>query len=132
MRKTLYKVCREYFLIKALGITALAFLMLISIAGAAPYVYITNIHDDTVTVIDTATNNITATVNVGNQPFGLAVNPAGTKTYVGSADNTVSVIDTAANTVIATVPVLFPYGVVVTPDGKDVRHEHLERYCLCD
>ncbi len=43
-------------------------LMLVSIAGAAPYAYITNCDDRTVSVIDTATNNITATVTVGSSP----------------------------------------------------------------
>ena len=32
-------------------------------------------------VIDAATNNVTASVNVGS-PYGVAVNPAGTKVYV--------------------------------------------------
>src|SRR5690606_25411291 len=65
---------------------------------AAPFAYITNYDDNTVTVIDTATNTATATIPVGINPFGVAVNPAGTRVYVGNnGDSTVTVIDTATN-----------------------------------
>ena len=76
----------------------------------------------TVSVIDTATNKVTATVPVGNYPCGVAVNPAGTKVYVvNTLDNTVSVIDTATNKVTATVPVgNVPTGVAVNPAGTKV------------
>ena len=59
-----------------------------------------------VSVIDTATNTVKSTVNVGNWPYGVAVTPDGKKVYVtNDHDNTVSVIDTATNKVTATVPV---------------------------
>ena len=66
----------------------------------------TNLVSGTVSVIDTATNTVVATVPV-ESPGGVAVNPAGTFAYVasGAADGIVSVIDTATNTVVATVPV---------------------------
>jgi YVTN family beta-propeller protein len=61
-----------------------------------------------VSVIDTATNTVPATVSVGSSPQGVAVNPAGTRVYVANAgSNSVSVIDTATNTVVATVSVGF-------------------------
>ena len=57
-------------------------------------------------MIDTATNMVIATITVGSNPEGVAVNPAGTRVYVTNAGSgTVSVIDTATNTVIATIPV---------------------------
>ena len=75
-----------------------------------------------VSVIDTATNVVIATVPVGFAPSFVAVNPAGTRAYVtndGSAN--VSVLDTGTNTVIATVTVGdFPIGVAVTPNGTRV------------
>ncbi|HII91461.1 MAG TPA: YncE family protein, partial [Methanosarcina sp.] len=72
-------------------------------------------------VIDTETNNVTATVPVGDNPVGVAINPDGTKLYVTNhKGNTTSVIDTTTNTVTATVPGYGPYGVSVTPDGKKV------------
>jgi YVTN family beta-propeller protein len=47
----------------------------------------------TVSVIDTTSNNVTATIGVGSHPSKIAVNPDGTKAYVTNAEsNTVSVI----------------------------------------
>ena len=75
-------------------------------AIAQPFAYISNNDDDTISVVDTATNTVTSTVPVGDDPEGVAVNPAGTRVYVtNESDNTVSVINTATNTVTATVPV---------------------------
>ena len=70
-------------------------------------------------VIDTATNTVTATITVGAGPVGVAVSPDGTRAYVTNlGDDTVSVIDTATNTVTATIPVGDdPVGVAVSPDG---------------
>ena len=61
--------------------------------------------DDTVSVIDTATNMVTATVHVGNYSSGVAVNPDGKKVYVANLYNRTSVIDTATNTVTDTADV---------------------------
>src|ERR1035437_3733405 len=103
-------------------ISAAMILMLVSIAGAAPFAYISNIASNTVSVIDTANNIVTATVNVGSVPFGVAVSPDGTKVYVtNEGGSTVSVINTTTNTVIATVSVGFdPSGVAVTPNGANL------------
>ena len=40
---------------------------------AQPFAYITNEGDNTVSVIDTATNTVTATIPVGNGAWGVAV-----------------------------------------------------------
>jgi YVTN family beta-propeller protein len=70
-------------------------------------------------VIDAATNTVSATIPVGDTPFGVAVTPDGSKVYVANLNrNTVSVIDTATNTVIATIPVgIEPvaFGVFIRP-----------------
>ena len=86
---------------------------------AAPFAYITNAGSGNVSVIDTATNTVVATVGVGTSPYGVAVNLAGTFTYVANqGSNTVSVINTATNTVVANVGVgANPYGVAVNPAG---------------
>src|ERR1035438_3795977 len=90
--------------------------------ASAQFAYITNSGSNNVSVINTATNTVTATVNVGSGPFGVAVNPAGTFVYVtNETSNNVSVINTATNTVTATVNVgLGPYGVAVNPAGTFV------------
>jgi YVTN family beta-propeller protein len=100
--------------------------------GAGPsraqYAYIPNFGDNTVSVIDTTTKAVTATISLplvggrGAGPYGAAVTPDGSTVYVANNSNgTVSVIATASNTVIATVPVgNNPRGVAVTPDGGTV------------
>ncbi len=115
-------MCRGHTFKIALGITALALLMLVSIAGAAPFAYITNGDSNSVSVIDTATNKVTATISVGSNPMGAAISPDGTKVYVANAkSNDISVIDTATNTVKAKVPLgSSPQGIAITPDGKKV------------
>lgn len=94
-------------------------------AEAAPFVYMTNTDADTVTVIDAATNTVTATLSGMSYPLGVAATPDGKFVYVANENpsNTVSVIETATNTITATIP--FPagsgeVGLAVTPDGKFV------------
>ena len=84
--------------------------------------YVTNPEVANISVIDTATNTVTATVPVGEWPVGIAITPDGTKVYVANlGNNTTSVIDTATNTVTATIPVgICPIGISVSPDGKKV------------
>ena len=86
-------------------------------AQAQTRAYVTNNGSNTVSVIDTATNTVVATIPVGVSPFGVAITPDGTRAYVANQDsNTVSVIDTATNTVIATIPVgANPVAVAITP-----------------
>jgi len=83
--------------------------------------YASNISNNTVSVIDTVTNTLIATIPVGVAPFELTITPDGTRAYVTNRVGSVSVIDTATNTVIATVLVgSAPHGVAVTPDGLRV------------
>ena len=66
-----------------------------------PFAYVTNAVDNTVSVINTATNTVIGLISVGNYPLGIAITPDGARAYVTNAgDNTVSVINTATNTVI--------------------------------
>jgi YVTN family beta-propeller protein len=77
-------------------------------------VYVANDGSETVSVIDTATNMVIATIGTRGS-VGIAVSPDGGRVYAANlGDQSLSVIDTGTNTVIATVPVgVFPYGVVV-------------------
>lgn len=85
----------------------IALLGLVLIAGtaahAAPFAYIANFSSNDVSVVDIATNTVTATIPVGSQPHGVAVNAAGTRAYI-SSNSGISVLDTATNTIIATAP----------------------------
>ncbi|MDP1699020.1 MAG: beta-propeller fold lactonase family protein [Xanthomonadaceae bacterium] len=73
---------------------------------SGPFAYITNRRSNTVSVIDTASNAVVATIPVGSNPRGVAVNPGGGFAYVTNVDsNTVTAINTTDNSVAATVPV---------------------------
>jgi YVTN family beta-propeller protein len=107
-------------------VLAIAWLLLVLLwpaaTSAAPFAYVTNELSDTVSVIDTATNNLVVTVEVRLGPEGVAANPTGTRVYVANLVNeTISVIDTATNTLVATVPVdVDPFGVAVNSAGTRV------------
>ena len=84
--------------------------------------YIPNYVSDNVSVINTATNAVVATIAVGNQPYGVSNSPDGSRVYVTNfgSDN-VSVINTATNTVMANIPVGYnSFGVSTSPDGSRV------------
>jgi YVTN family beta-propeller protein len=112
------------------------------VAEAAPFAYVTNPASGTVSVIDTATNTVVATVLVEGWPQGVAITPGGAFAYVANAANVTwcddcsgicyeswssSVIGTSTNTVAASVwlngcvvgycvgPA--PTSVAITPDG---------------
>ncbi|MFT4941369.1 MAG: YVTN family beta-propeller protein [Paraglaciecola sp.] len=91
---------------------------------AAPFAYIPNTGDDTVSVIDIATNTVVDTIVVGANPIGVAWHPNGSRIYIANngADgnnNTISVIDPATNVVIDEFVVgPGPEGLTVHPDGK--------------
>ena len=126
--KELKCMINKHKLYSMIFVSAAILLTLMSITDAAPFAYITNNNNwaehigTTVSVINTATNKVSATVNVGESPYGVAATSDGKKVYVTNiASGDVSVIDAAKNKVIATVPVGYePTGIAVTPDGKKV------------
>lgn len=89
-------------------------------------IYITNRDDDTVTVVQNAggSSTIVDTINVGDRPYVLSPNPAGTKLYVANyGGKSISVIDLPANVVTNTIPIPEtngagePAGLYVSADG---------------
>jgi len=83
-------------------------------------VYVTNSVDGTVSVINTATNTVSATIPVGSSPWGVAVTLDGSRVYVAN-HGTVSVIDTSSDAVISTISGIGgAAGLAVTPDGSAV------------
>jgi YVTN family beta-propeller protein len=79
------------------------------------FVYVSNGGDATVSVFDTATRGIVATIGVGQRPWNMALTPDGKKLYVACGrSGVVSVIDTERNAKIADVTVgKLPWGVAV-------------------
>jgi YVTN family beta-propeller protein len=71
--------------------------------------------DGSVMRIDTARNEVTATIAVGKRPWNMAITPDGSKLYVANGrSNNVSVIDTASVRKVADIPVgELPWGVVI-------------------
>ena len=84
------------------------------------YAYVINSGGNSVSVINTNTNAVVATVSVGTSPFAVAVNAAATLAYVtNTASNTVSIISTSTNTVTASIPVCAgPTDIALSPTGS--------------
>jgi YVTN family beta-propeller protein len=89
------------------------------LATAAPLAYVTNLDDNTVSIIDTSVDAVTGTIPAGQAPLGLAVAPDGGRLYVtGLFNQTVSVIDLTTQAVTATINLPEPLGdAAITPDG---------------
>jgi len=100
-------------LVTAIGLGAPALL-------AAPKVYVGNFQDNTVSVLDLATDSVVATIPVTKGPHGIAATRDGRWVLVsGDGSSQVSVIDAATDKVVRTVEVgKSPHGITVTPDGK--------------
>src|SRR5215471_12968000 len=105
----------------AIWILSLLFVVHLPVVQAKTnYAYIANYQANNVSVINTSNNSVVTTISVGTNPWGVAVNQAGSAAYVTNANsNNVSVIATSTNTVAATIPVgTSPTGIAVAPNGK--------------
>src|SRR5712664_228295 len=101
----------------------------VALAPNGKFAYVTNTgavcdlcpvnQPSSVSVIDTATYRVVATIPVGQYPAGVAITPNGAFAYVANYNsNSVSVIDTVTNSVTATVTVgTGPWGIAITPNG---------------
>jgi len=87
-------------------------------AQDGPFVYVPN-SNTAVSIVDTPTGTVAATIGVGNGPFMAAARGDESLVYVtNQSDGTVSVIDTATNTVVTTISVgTTPVGIALSPDG---------------
>jgi YVTN family beta-propeller protein len=99
---------------------ALAFALALSAAAAGPKAYVGNFKDSTVSVIDTGSGAVVATIPVAAGPHGMGVTPDGRTVYVsGEGSSDVSVIDTATDRVTGTISVgKTPHGVAMAADGR--------------
>ena len=64
------------------------------VVNAAPYAYVTNQGDHTVSVVDLARNTVDATVPVGKAPVGVAIDSLTNRAYITNVEShSVSVLD---------------------------------------
>ena len=89
-------------------------------AAAAPFAYVPNEESGTISVIDTATDEVVKEIRAGDKPRGLAVSKDGKKLYVSDQPhNSLVVIDLEK---LEPVESIFlgesPEGVGISPDGK--------------
>lgn len=112
---------------RGVAATVICLIILVSVgvkaADAAFVAYVTNSGSANVSVIDTATKAVLATISVGLTPEQIAVTPNSLYAYVAnSGSNNVSVIDTASNTVVGSpIPVgERPDFLAVSSDGGSV------------
>ena len=87
--------------------------------------YVANVADGTVSVVDTSTNTVTDTITVGTDPSDVELSPDGSTLYVVNSNETeamggsVSVINTSTNQVTNTIAAgSDPSSAAITPDGN--------------
>ena len=105
---------------------AIAGLMLcpsVSLSGPPAYFgYVPNAGTNTVSVINTLTNVVVASIPVGVNPLAAALHPAGGPVFVANyGSNSVSVIDAVFAVIVDTVQLQYPpYNLAVNPSGTQV------------
>ena len=113
----------RYFSLRVVSLACVFGVALLAVpTQAQQFAYVTNSQSDSVSVIDTATHTVIATVKGIGRPIGVAVTPNGSRVYVTDTENyLVTVIDTATNTAFASIGVgPLPWALAVTPDGSRV------------
>ena len=87
--------------------------------ASTAYAYVSNISGNNISVVDTASGSVVASISVPVGPDGIAVTPDGTAVYVVcQSANSVAVISTASNSVISTINVgSEPVQVAISPNG---------------
>lgn len=98
--------------------------------------YVTNSNASTISIINTATNKVTGTIDGFNGPSGMVITPDGTKAYVNNygastaipsgSGNTVSVVDLISEKIIEEItlneygPAAAPSAIAINPKGDFV------------
>jgi YVTN family beta-propeller protein len=87
--------------------------------GYREFAYVSNAGSNTVSVLDLVYLRQDRTLQVGNRPSSLAVNPVRNEVYVANSQSgSVSIIDAEGNRVVATIPVhRLPSAIAVDPTG---------------
>jgi YVTN family beta-propeller protein len=88
--------------------------------------YTANQGDNTVTVIDVGTGQVTGSISTGfSSPFSVQVSPDGLQLYVGNNDNTLMIVDTQTLQITKTLTVGFATNAfAVDPAGRMLYASH--------
>jgi YVTN family beta-propeller protein len=95
----------------------------VAVSPDSSTVYVTNTIQNTISVISTASNTVTATIALppGSFPRGVAFSPDGTHAYVvEQGTSSLSVINVSTHTMTNNIPLTSnsdPFNVAITPDG---------------
>lgn len=87
--------------------------------------YIANRNADNISVVDGSTKKVKSTIQVGEKPVSLVLNPNGKWLYVGNGkSNTISIVDLDTEQLVDTInlPIetQFPGDIKLTSDGKSL------------
>jgi YVTN family beta-propeller protein len=107
------------FLAVVVGVVGLLSVGNPSDGTAAPFAYIVNRGESTVSIIDTATDEVTSTVTLDGTLLGVTVNSTGTKAYFSRVyGSNITVLDIPSHTVSGTLYASGTiHGIAVSPDG---------------
>jgi YVTN family beta-propeller protein len=78
--------------------------IMVAVNPAGTRAYVTNGIASTVSVVDTSSNSIVATIPVGGFLRGVAVTPSGSRVYVASSNGFIVAIDATSNMVTGSIP----------------------------
>lgn len=93
--------------------------MCLSVSGE--YLYVANYDSDEISVINTGTDSVVASISVAHQPSQICALPDGKSIYVSCYSGSVSVINTDNNTVTDQISVGHtPFGICSLPNGDYV------------
>src|SRR4029450_4581974 len=103
----------------------LSLLVVLAVGGANPAAfaataYVPNEGSATISVIDTTTDQVTATIRHGTKPRGIAIARDGERLYLSEqTGNALVVVDLVKGATIATIPLGdSPEAIYLSPDGK--------------
>ena len=90
-------------------------------AAADPNAYVVNEGSASVSIVDTETEKVSATIKVGERPRGLAVSPGGERIYVSLEDGTLVEYDMYERVESGRAMLgRLPSSITVSPDGKSL------------
>ena len=94
----------------------------IAFDSASNELFVTNFHDNTVSVISLKTNTTVATIPVGLNPTGIAYDPVNNEIFVADyTSNASTIIDASTFAIVKTIGGLYlPVGVLYVPSNGEI------------